>query len=107
MLAASSSGTNVPPDDLKAAPVPALASVAAKQLRMHDAIDGLKANPGQMLEHDTAAEECRRTPLLIFAANEQVTTGKYPYLRAIEVSSPQSIELIATDKAPGESTCAA
>ena len=62
MLAASISRSNVPPNDLQAAPILTLAAVASKQLSERAAIGRLETQPSDSLQKHAAILQLRRYP---------------------------------------------
>lgn len=62
MLAASLHGSNVPPDDLQAAPILALLAAPPKRFREHPPTRRPNAYPGPVTQHNAARFQACRPP---------------------------------------------
>lgn len=78
MLAASDLSSNVPPDDLQAAPVRALLAICADQFGNHRPGDGPDTEPTHRTQQDTAGNELRRMPLEIGPEDLDLAIGNKP-----------------------------
>lgn len=68
MLAASGVGSNVPPQNLQTAPLPAVATVTTYGLSEYAAVLVANTNPAQVAQHEAARQEAGMQPVtaLIF-----------------------------------------
>ena len=75
MLAASYLSSNVPPDDLQAAPVPSLLAIRSNELREHVPGARFQAQPTHRSQQDTAGNKLRRMPFEIGPENSYLAIG--------------------------------
>jgi len=69
MLAASDLSSNVPPDDLQAAPIPELLVLRANRFGKYMTRSCFQTQPTRRSQQDTAGYELRRMPLMIEIEN--------------------------------------
>jgi len=105
MLAASKLGSNVPPNNLQAAPVMALTGITPNQLKKILAIGALKSQPAQISQQHTARLQCRRHPFLIAIKDLCGSAGVDSNARTGVESSLQIGELKVSGRDPDETSC--
>lgn len=93
MLAASQGPSNVPPDNLQAAPIIAFTAVATDELRAVLARIRTTTNPGVPAQHNSAGPKPRGTPATIVAEQPEPAVGHDPETTAQDESTPEQDEL--------------
>jgi hypothetical protein len=105
MLAANRDRSNVPPDDLQAAPVRAVPAVTTEGLGKYTAVVGSQPNPAGVTQQHTASQEPRRVPVTVPIQYPQFTIATHAKTGEAGVSASQS-DLFAHAKAKPESAAA-
>lgn len=100
MLAASKTGSNVPPDYLQATPVRILSAVAANRLRKSSTAGRTQHYPANPPQQQTAGQKPRRLPRALSAQQPQVTAGGKAQPTAARVTATQPGKFAVTEAQP-------
>ena len=100
MLAASGVRSNVPPQNLKATPVAAVATPAAHRLGKHRAMLVTNANPAEMAQHETAGQEPGRAPLAPPVPELEAALTIQPEAAIPPIGAPQPVDVVSTCHEP-------
>jgi len=104
MLAASGVCSNVPPQNLQATPVPAIAAVPAKRFGEHAAALVADANPADLAQHEAARQKLGALPRAMSVAELDATLAVQPQFAIPPVSLPLPADVEAACDKPQTSS---
>ncbi len=100
MLAASGVRSNVPPENLKATPVPAVTTVASNRLGEYVASLVANPNPAPMTQHEAARQEPGRSPLAALILKLEAAFAIQPQAAIASIGAPIPDDVAAARHKP-------
>jgi len=105
MLAASTLGSNVPPDNLQAAPLRALTGIAPDEFKKSLTAGTLQPQPTQISEQHTARLQRRRNPFLFTIKDSNRSAAIDSNTVTVTISPLQIVKLKSPSCDPDKTPC--